>query len=175
MPISTQTALHTQTVGRMGELVVELALLSRGWQVGNFNASTGNSASWDVFAAGFGSAIKLRVKAKRPGTDCFRWSAKADGSVLLGLQDDDPCDFVAAVSLADERGDDRIYLVPAVVVERELVENHTAWLAVPKANGEPRKNTNMRNLHLDGSVDRLGHGYEKAWEKYLSNWQFLQQ
>jgi len=40
----------TQRIGRMGELVVELELLKRGWIVGNFNHTVLNSAGWDLFA-----------------------------------------------------------------------------------------------------------------------------
>ena len=74
--------LDTQRIGRMGELVVELELLARGWMVGNFNATTMNSAGWDLFATKAGRSIKIRVKAKRPGTSCFVWSRKRNGRVF---------------------------------------------------------------------------------------------
>ena len=67
------SAVDTQRVGRMGELVVELELLARGWLAGNFNATTGNSAGWDLFAFKGERSVKLRVKAKRPGAQVFRW------------------------------------------------------------------------------------------------------
>jgi len=63
--------------------VVELELLKRGWIVGNFNHTVLNSAGWDLFATRGDRSVRLRVKAKRPSIDCFRWSAKADGSVFL--------------------------------------------------------------------------------------------
>ena len=63
--------IDTQRIGRMGELVVELELLARGWLVGNFNATTMNSAGWDLFATKAGRSAKIRVKAKRPGTSSF--------------------------------------------------------------------------------------------------------
>lgn len=39
-----------QAVGRMAELAVEMELLARSWTVGNFNATTKNTAGFDLFA-----------------------------------------------------------------------------------------------------------------------------
>ena len=102
MPVIDLEHTDTQRIGRVGELVVELELIARGWHFGNFNASTGNSVGWDLFAAKAGRAVKLRVKAKRPGTSCFRWSSKSDGTILLGLEKNDPSDFVTAVSFEED-------------------------------------------------------------------------
>jgi hypothetical protein len=110
----------------MGELVVELGLLSRGWLVGNFNSSLANSAGWDLFAAKPGASVKLRIKAKRPGTECFRWSASPGGRVLHGLSADDASDFVSAVTFRAEGGYE-VYVVPAAIVEAELSANHAAY------------------------------------------------
>jgi hypothetical protein len=100
-------------------------LLSRGWLVGNFNASLTNSAGWDLFAAKPGVTVKFRVKAKRPGTECFRWSANAEGKILHGLKSEDKADFVAAVTFHSDGGYD-VYVLPASMVEAELASNHAA-------------------------------------------------
>src|SRR5688500_1072561 len=112
-------SLDTQRIGRMGELVVELGLLSRGWIVGNFNATTLNSAGWDLFACKGDRSVRIRVKAKRPGTMAFRWSAKADGSVLAGFTPESDDDYVAAVSFEAARNPD-IYIIPSRIVEEAL-------------------------------------------------------
>lgn len=165
--------VDTQRVGRMGELVVELELLARGWQVGNFNATTGNSAGWDIFAAKQGRSVKIRVKAKRPGTDCFRWSAKASGEVLLGLDPDDDTDFVAAVSFNDGGGYD-VYLVPSATVDAAMRADTKKYFATPKRDGGPRKYTSQRNLHLNDRVSGpVGHGYRQHWKKYRNTWDRL--
>ena len=39
-----------QSVGRIGELSVELELTSRNWLVGNFNSNIHNAAVYDLFA-----------------------------------------------------------------------------------------------------------------------------
>ncbi len=166
------TNINSQQIGRMGELVVELELISRGWTVGNFNASMNNSAGWDIFAAGSGRSIKIRVKAKRPGTDCFRWSAKADGSILLGVANDDDTDFVAAVDF-QESGGYSVYILPSVIVENALRENHAAYLAQPKRDGSAKKDSSQRNLFMNERMDRPGHGYLREWKKYRNAWNIL--
>ena len=45
----------TQRIGRMGELMVELELIARGWHVGNFNTSVNNSAGWDLLVLAKGT------------------------------------------------------------------------------------------------------------------------
>lgn len=40
----------SQSVGRIGELSVELELTSRNWLVGNFNSNIHNAAVYDLFA-----------------------------------------------------------------------------------------------------------------------------
>lgn len=102
---------HTQRIGRMGELAVELELLARGWMVGNFNSTTANSAGWDLFATKGGRSVRIRVKEKRPGTSCFVWPKKRDGRVF-DLLAGDVDDFVAAVNF-EAGGLPGIYILPA--------------------------------------------------------------
>lgn len=162
----------SQQIGRMGELIVELELISRGWTVGNFNASTTNSIGWDIFAAREGQSIKLRVKAKRPSIDCFRWSAKSDGSILLGLSPSDGNDYVAAVSF-EPNDTYSVYLLPSLKVEKELSNNHAAYIAQPKKDGSAKKDSNQRNLFMNSRMDRSGHGYLVKWQKYRNAWEIL--
>lgn len=165
-------ALDSQRVGRMGELVVELQLLAAGWQVGNFNATTMNSAGWDLFAVRAGRSLRIRVKAKRPDVSVFRWSAKPDGAIFAGFDAGAADDFVAAVSFNLDRPPET-YFVPTEVVRRDLVENHAAWLAGTKRDGGMRKSTSMRHLYLDDRPE-LGpsHGYALKWAGYREGWDF---
>lgn len=167
------TSLDTQRIGRMGELVVELELLARGWLVGNFNATTVNSAGWDLFATQGRRSVRIRVKAKRPGVSAFRWSAKADGAIFLGLDPAADDDFVAAVSFEPE-GPPHVYVVPSGTVADALAGNHADWLAGPRRGGGARKDTSMRNLHLDERQDLgPGHGYSTLWATYRGSWSLL--
>lgn len=165
-------ALDTQRVGRMGELVVELELLKRGWIVGNFNSTTMNSAGWDLFATRGTRSVKIRVKAKRPGIDCFRWSAKADGSVLVGLADTVD-DFVAAVSF-DARGGYDVFVIPSKVVEQTLHDENARWVSGTKAGGGARKPTPMRHIYINSREDGApAHGFAVRWAQYVNAWSLL--
>ena len=166
-------ALDTQRVGRMGELVVEFELLKRGWIVGNFNSTTMNSAGWDLFATRGTRSVKIRVKAKRPGVDCFRWSAKADGSVLIGLADTDD-DFVAAVSF-DASGQYEVFVMPSLVVERTLRNENARWIAGTKPGGGARKPTTMRHIYISDRDDGApSHGFATRWAPYRNAWGLLE-
>jgi hypothetical protein len=162
----------TQRIGRMGELVVELELLKRGWIVGNFNHTVMNSAGWDLFASKGDRSVRLRVKAKRPGVDCFRWSAKADGAVFLG-HNGATDDFVIAVSFtADDSYE--AYVVPTLVVDQTLKSEHDRWISGTKSDGGARKPTSMRHLYLDHHDDgRPGRGFAKHWVGYRNAWATL--
>lgn len=164
-------SLDTARVGRMGELVVELQLLARGWLVGNFNATTANSAGWDLFAVRGDRTLKVRVKAKRPGVSAFVWSLKASGSVFAHLDPADEDDVVAAVSFTAS-GEPSVYVVPTPAVERALLADRAAWLAAPKKRGAGAKvEPNALRLHLDHRPDLgPGHGYADLWGPYRGAW-----
>lgn len=169
------SAIDTQRIGRMGELVVELELLARGWMVGNFNATTANSAGWDLFAVKGERAVKIRVKAKRPGTAIFRWSARPDGSVLKGLDPSDPTDFVAAVDFQSD-GHYVVYVLPSLEVEAALQSDFAAWAAGSKRDGTARKATSsMRHAALDeGDPTIPGRGYARRWLLFRDAWGLLE-
>lgn len=164
--------IDTQRIGRMGELVVELELLARGWLVGNFNATTMNSAGWDLFATKGGRSIRIRVKAKRPGTSCFVWSKKRNGRVF-DLTDGDDEDFVAAVSF-EAAASPAIYVLPSHIVEDELLASAAAWLAGERRGGGQRKDTSVLRVHIDHRVDTIGHGYAQRWADYRGGWEMLE-
>lgn len=178
-PAAEQTAsgiavFDTQRTGRMGELVVELELLRRGWLVGNFNATTMNSAGYDLFATKGDRSVKIRVKASRPDVANFRWSAKADGTVFLGNTGADD-DFVIAVSFEAD-GTHVAYIVPTAIVEQTLHAEHKRWLSGEKRDGGLRKDTPMRSVYLDDRTDgRPSRGFAIKWRAYRDNWGMLDQ
>lgn len=170
-PLADGTAaFDTARIGRMGELVVEFELLRRGWMVGNFNHTVLNSAGFDLFATRGVQAVRIRVKAKRPGIDCFRWSAKADGRLFAGFDPAAQDDFVAAVSFeADGRYD--VYILPTAVVEGTLKAENDLWLSGAKADGSPRKPTSMRHIYVDDRNDGTpSRGFAVRWASYRNAW-----
>lgn len=172
LPIDPQT-IDTARVGRMGELVVELELLARGWLVGNFNATTANSAGWDLFATRGSRTVRIRVKAKRPGVSSFVWSLKKDGSIFPQLDAAADDDFVAAVSFESE-GLPVVYVLPARKVQDDLLGDHRAWLSGAKKDGSARKETSAVRAHLDDHTDgRPGHGFRTRWRPWANQWGYL--
>jgi hypothetical protein len=163
--------LDTQRIGRMGELVAELELLSCGWLVGNFNATTANSAGWDLFATRGTRSVRIRVKAKRPGVPCFRWSAKADGTIFTGYDKNADDDYIAAVSFQNGAAPS-VYVLPTSVAEEALTSNHRAWIGGRKRDGGKRRETSMRHLYIDDRND-LGHGYAIRWKQWQDAWDVL--
>lgn len=164
--------IDTQRIGRMGELVVELELLARGWMVGNFNATTMNSAGWDLFATKGGHSVRIRVKAKRPGTSCFVWSKKRSGRVF-DISPGDQNDFVAAVNF-DAGAAPGVYILPAARVEQDLLACNAAWLLGEKRGGGQRKDTSVLRVHIDERVDAPGHGFGVTWAPFLNAWAALE-
>jgi hypothetical protein len=166
------SSIDTQRIGRMGELVVELELLARGWLAGNFNATTMNSAGWDLFATKGGRSVKIRVKAKRPGTSSFAWSRKKDGRVFDLVPGDDE-DYVAAVSF-EFSGPPAVYVLPTAIVQEELLASSAAWLAGEKRGGGQRKDTSILRVHIDDRLGAPGHGYAAKWHAFLGGWSGLE-
>lgn len=78
------STVDNKRIGRMGKIVVELELIARGWLVSSLTPSTASPVGWDFLAVHKDKkrSIKLRVKAKRPGTNCFRWGGQTRGSFL---------------------------------------------------------------------------------------------
>lgn len=168
-----QTKLDSARVGRMGELIVELELLARGWLVGNFNATTSNSADWDLFATRGNRTVRIRVKAKGPGSSSFVWSLKKDGSVFPRLHPDADDDFVAAVSFEAD-ANPTVYVVPSGRVQTDLLQSRADWLAGTKRDGTARKDTPALRLHLDlDDAGRAGHGFLKRWAGHRNAWHDL--
>lgn len=165
--------LDTARIGRMGELVVEFELLRRGWMVGNFNHTVLNSAGFDLFATRGPRSVRIRVKAKRPAVDCFRWSAKSNGGLFASFEPTAADDFVAAVSFeADGRYD--AYILPSAVVEETLRAEYDLWISGAKADGNPRKATTMRHIYMDERDDGTpSRGFALRWAHYRNAWALL--
>ena len=86
-----------QTIGRIGELSVELELTSRNWLVGNFNSNIQNAAVYDLFAVKKNNKKLIRVKSYSlfdgdKGT--IQYSSRKTGEIFLDLLKDNKDDFV---------------------------------------------------------------------------------
>lgn len=163
--------LPTQIVGRMGELIAELELLSRGWLVANVNASTQNARSFDLFANKDSRMIKVRVKAGMGQSRSLTWSAKKDGTVFTDLVQHDETDVVIGVLLADQRDYD-VYIIPTYVVDLALRSDIEKWMGTPARDGSRHKETSRRTIAFNQSTG-IGRGYERKWLGYHEAWHLL--
>jgi hypothetical protein len=166
--------LTAQAVGRMGELAVEMDLLARGWTVGNFNATTKNTAGFDLFAVSGRHDVKLRVKAKRRGVDSWQWTAKPDGKVFLNLTPRDPSDFTALVSFDDTPHGYTIYILPTQVLDQAIKRDFKEFCArnPTMPSGEQRSPATHRHRAL--RLNSPSRGLAKKWKRYRENWDLLE-
>lgn len=163
----------TQVVGRMGELWVELKLLQRGWQVGNFNATTANNKGWDLFAVKGDLARRIRVKAATNRDPVWSWS-KGSSRPFPDLVDDGS-DFSVIVLRAFEDHPD-FYVVPSQILDQELWQVWSRYMSHPKRDGGTRLDPKRWWLFFDGQTtdpdsDR---GYKNKWAQYRNGWDELE-
>ena len=81
-----------QSVGRIGELSVELELTGRDWLVGNFNSNIQNAAVYDLFAVKKNKKRLLRVKSYSLWNNDFgtiQYNAKKNGEILIQVWSND--------------------------------------------------------------------------------------
>ena len=94
----------SQSVGRIGELSVELELTSRNWLVGNFNSNIQNAAVYDLFAVKKNTKRLLRVKSYSLWDNDFgtiQYTAKKNGEIFLDLDEKNKDDFVVLCGVRD--------------------------------------------------------------------------
>jgi hypothetical protein len=95
---------NSQSVGRIGELSVELELTGRNWLVGNFNSNIQNAAVYDLFAVKKNRKRLLRVKSYSLFSDDFgtiQYTAKKSGEIFLDLDEKNKDDFVILCGVKD--------------------------------------------------------------------------
>ncbi len=166
------TELSAQMIGRLGELAVERELLTRGWMVGNFNASLANAAAYDLFAVKGYHRVCLRIKTT--SGSMIQYSAKKDGEIFRGLLPQNQGDYTVIVLV--ERGEPReFYILPTQVVNDRLVESNLEWHKGRKRDGSLRKVTLHRALDFNGPETPVNshRGMRLKWLGYLNAWESL--
>jgi hypothetical protein len=169
--------MSRQATGSAGELIAQARLLVRGWTTGNVN--TGgmmNAPAIDLFAAKQNRTIKIAVKATGHGQSSIQWS-KAPGTHTLFKGDVRP-DFVIFVWFSDTDLDDcRIFIVPANVVDRDVLDSHRHWHSYKRRDGTPRKDSGHCSINWDGkdTDTNISHGFAVKWKQYENAWDLLDQ
>jgi hypothetical protein len=161
----------TTAIGNAGEHFVMAELLARGLQA--FRADRSNTA-YDL--AVFSGEKHSLIRVKTATSDNLQWSAKKTGEIFLQMKKSS--DFVAIVIIKSQTNPIRsaqVYIVPTVVVDREIRKCHAFWLAQSGEKQEARSASLHRGLVLSGNATatNIGRGYAIKWKRYLEAWHQL--
>jgi len=168
--------LTPQRVGAFGERSVEAELLRRGWIPANVNPTVKNAADYDIFAYKDPIEVHIRVKTCGPHQPGFQFGGFKGEIETSGIRKND---FTVLVRMGSvDRSGDQFYIVPTIVVRKQLKKHRGHYLQTPKRDGQPRKDLGHWTMHLaelrNGEV-RPSHGLEQRWLQYLGNWKILEQ
>ena len=167
---------NAQSVGRIGELSVELELTGRNWLVGNFNSNIQNAAVYDLFAVKKNTKRLLRVKSYSLWNNDFgtiQYTAKKNGEIFLDLDEKNKDDFVILCGVREGKVKE-YFIIPTQVVSKELKQSNKVYHQGKKRDGTKRKITSHRALFLQESKDHYWCGWRRKWNKYLNNWNLLE-
>ena len=155
--------------GHAGEMYVSAELMRRGW----FAAMTARgSRSFDILARRAERPLFAAIRVKT-GHNSFLWSVKKDGTLFLDMTETG--DFTVIVDLPDS-GAPIYYVVPTIVVDKNLRQNQETWLRTPGKNGRPHSAADRtRCLYMDDDTTRYAHGYAVTWAEYRDAWHLLDQ
>ena len=166
-------ATTRQTVGRMGELWVELQLLRNGWLVGNFNATTPNSKGWDLFAVKGDVCRKVRVKAATAWDPVWGGAGAKNAVPFPDSRPDDPDDWTIIV--LDARSAQPVcFVVPTPKLSGILQRVRNKYHTILRKDGLARKQVGYWWLFFKGKPTPDGeHGYAETLSMYREAWNLL--
>lgn len=166
-----------QAIGAAGELIVQARLLVRGWTAGNVNSGgMMNAPAIDLLAAKGSQTIRVAVKTTGHGGQNAQWSVIQNWTTLFkgGARPD----FVIFVWFTDRKAPDacRIFVVPADVVDADVLECHRHWHKFPRRDGVPRKNSKHTGFSWTGSPTKgnIARGFAAKWAMYEEAWHLLE-
>jgi len=129
------------SIGAAGELIVQARLLVRGWTAGNVNiGGMMNAPAVDILAMKGNCRRAIAVKTTGHAGANVQWNAPPGWKTLF--KGDTRPDFVIFVWFTDKINPDscRIFVVPAQIVDRDVLKSHNHWHSYLKRDGSPRKN-----------------------------------
>lgn len=165
----------SQSIGRIGEISVELELTRRGWLVGNFNSNIQNAAIYDLFAVKKNNKKIIRVKSyslKKNNTGTIQYTAKKNGEIFLDLLKDNKDDYVILCGVCDGTVEE-YFILPTLEVSKVMIEANRIYHTGVKKDGSKRKVTKHRAIKLEDSKDHFWTGWRKKWINYRNNWNIL--
>ena len=148
----------THGIGNAGEFYVLAQLAQRGY----IAAKTDDGQTLiDVICTNPDTLQSVNIQVK---TTTYKNSSKRWLMSKKNERDHDSLWYVLIeLGNADERPD--FYIFHSSVVGPAVAEDHSTWISEPKANGEPRKDTSMRQFWP--TDDQLA-GAKEAWSTLFS-------
>jgi hypothetical protein len=166
-----------QAIGSAGELIVQARLLVRGWTTGNVNSGGMlNAPAIDLLGAKGSRNIRIAVKTTGHGGANAQFSVDPNWTTLFkgGVRPD----FVIFVWFTKRGAPDacRIFVVPARVVDTELLKCHRHWHKYPKRDGSPRTKSKHVAFSWTGNPTEgnIARGFADRWAKYENAWDLLE-
>lgn len=163
---------HTSLTGAAGEHLVMSRLLSRGFIAALAPQGVPNM---DIVVTSPDGKTLCSIQVKS------RWDKGADGGWHMSKKHEDIFDprmFYCFVDLGrSPSSQEKVYVVPSLIVANVLKKTHEAWLKIPGRNGQPHNDNNMRRFRPDysnvlGQNSSFGAGwleqYHEAWETLIA-------
>jgi hypothetical protein len=165
-----------QAIGAAGELIVQARLLVRGWTAGNVNSGgMMNAPAIDLLAAKGSETIRIAVKTTGHCGQNAQWSVDPNWTTLF--KGDVHPDFVIFVWFTSRKTPDecRIFIVPAGVVDADLLECHRHWHKYLRRDGNPRTKSKHAAFSWAGKPTKgnISRGFAKKWANYENAWDLL--
>ncbi|MDP7031639.1 MAG: aspartate ammonia-lyase [Gemmatimonadota bacterium] len=147
--MGTRSGLESTLVGVTGEYFVAAELSARGYIA---SITLRNSRGIDIIASSPDASRSVSIQVKTSSGGGPKWLLTKKSEAFC-------CDnhYYVFVLLHGVGMRPDFHIVPSDVVAEHISTNHRQWLARPKADGSPRKDSSMRNFRdSDGK-------YKERW------------
>lgn len=131
-------SLERTLVGVAGEYFVAAELSLRGFIA---SVTLRNTRGVDIIASrsDASSSVSLQIKSNSDGSAAWMLSKKSEG--FWSKQH-----FYVFVALKNVGARPDYFVVPSETVSEAITKSHSSWLAEPKIDGNPRKDSSMRKF-----------------------------
>lgn len=138
-------------IGNAGEYFVAGELERRGFTVA---VPMSNVKDFDILAINRETYEQFAIQVKTTGYQQKKWTLNQKNENLIG-------EHIVYIFVAlNELGTPEYHIVPSKIVADTISKAHAAWLNTPGKQGQPHKDTNIRNF-----IDKK--------DKYLNRWDYL--
>jgi len=148
--MGVRSGLESLLVGVAGEYFVAAELSSRGYLA---SITLRNSRGIDIIASNSDASRSVSIQVKTSSGTNPKWILSEKSEKLSS-----PNHYYVFVLLGTLGSRPDFYIVPSKVVAKYVTLKYRQWIANPKADGSPRKESAMRNFR-----DKDGQ-YKEAWE-----------